>query len=150
LFQFGHCIIMYVWSGISCVSQSCSLFCYNWNLRCHVKRRQVNLETSVLRVACCGCGVLLYGHERRTSVVRVRHSLRIPVYHVSHSFTFGVVEYVSSLRVCHFPFSYWILTLAKYFIPASWELSSPARTLGSWLRIPLKAWAFVCTYSVFV
>jgi hypothetical protein len=30
------------------------------------------------------------------------------------------------------------------------ELSSPARTLGSWVRIPLKAWIFMCVYSVFV
>jgi hypothetical protein len=30
------------------------------------------------------------------------------------------------------------------------ELSSPARTLGSWVRIPLKSWMFVCVYSVFV
>jgi hypothetical protein len=30
------------------------------------------------------------------------------------------------------------------------ELSSPARTLGSWVRIPLEAWMSVCVYSVFV
>jgi hypothetical protein len=30
------------------------------------------------------------------------------------------------------------------------ESSSLARTLGSWVRIPLKAWMFVCVYSVFV
>jgi hypothetical protein len=30
------------------------------------------------------------------------------------------------------------------------EPSSPARTLGSWARIPFKAWMFVCVYSVFV
>jgi hypothetical protein len=30
------------------------------------------------------------------------------------------------------------------------KLSSPARTLGSWVRIPLKAWMSVCIYSVFV
>jgi hypothetical protein len=28
------------------------------------------------------------------------------------------------------------------------ELSSPARTLGTWVRIPLKAWMFVM--SVFI
>jgi hypothetical protein len=28
--------------------------------------------------------------------------------------------------------------------------SLPARTLGSCVRIPLKAWIFVCVYSVFV
>jgi hypothetical protein len=32
----------------------------------------------------------------------------------------------------------------------SHELSSLARTLGSWVRIPLKAWMSVCVYSVFV
>jgi hypothetical protein len=30
------------------------------------------------------------------------------------------------------------------------ELSSFARTLGSWVRIPLDAWMSVCVYSVFV
>jgi hypothetical protein len=30
------------------------------------------------------------------------------------------------------------------------DMSSPARTLGSWVRIPLKARTFVCVYSVFV
>jgi hypothetical protein len=30
------------------------------------------------------------------------------------------------------------------------EMSSPARTLGSWVRIPLKTWMFVCLCSVFV
>jgi hypothetical protein len=30
------------------------------------------------------------------------------------------------------------------------ELSSPAQTLRTWVRIPLKAWMLVCIYSVFV
>jgi hypothetical protein len=30
------------------------------------------------------------------------------------------------------------------------ELSSLARTMGSWARIPLKAWMCVCVYSVSV
>jgi hypothetical protein len=30
------------------------------------------------------------------------------------------------------------------------EMSSPARTLGSWVRIPLKEWMSICVYSVFV
>jgi hypothetical protein len=30
------------------------------------------------------------------------------------------------------------------------EPSSPARTLGSWVRIPLEAWLSVCVHSVFV
>jgi hypothetical protein len=30
------------------------------------------------------------------------------------------------------------------------ELSSFARTVGSWVQIPLKAWVSVCIYSVFV
>jgi hypothetical protein len=30
------------------------------------------------------------------------------------------------------------------------ELSSNARTLGSWVRIAPKAWMSVCVYSVFV
>jgi hypothetical protein len=30
------------------------------------------------------------------------------------------------------------------------NLSSLARTLGSWVRIPLEAWMSVCVYSVFV
>jgi hypothetical protein len=30
------------------------------------------------------------------------------------------------------------------------ELSSPAQTLGTLVRIPLEAWVSVCVYSVFV
>jgi hypothetical protein len=30
------------------------------------------------------------------------------------------------------------------------ELSSPARTLGSWVRIPLNTWMFVCLFYVCV
>jgi hypothetical protein len=30
------------------------------------------------------------------------------------------------------------------------ELSSPAQTLGSWVRSPLKTWTSVCVYSVLV
>jgi hypothetical protein len=30
------------------------------------------------------------------------------------------------------------------------EPSSAARTLGSWARIPLKAWMSICVYSMFV
>jgi hypothetical protein len=30
------------------------------------------------------------------------------------------------------------------------ELSSLARTLGSWVQIPLEAWVSVCVYSLFV
>jgi hypothetical protein len=30
------------------------------------------------------------------------------------------------------------------------ELYSPARTLGSWVPIPLEAWMFLYIYSVFV
>jgi hypothetical protein len=30
------------------------------------------------------------------------------------------------------------------------ELSSLARTLGSWVRIPVEAWMSVCVYSVCV
>jgi hypothetical protein len=30
------------------------------------------------------------------------------------------------------------------------ELSSPARTMGSWVRIPLRTWMSVCVYSVCV
>jgi hypothetical protein len=30
------------------------------------------------------------------------------------------------------------------------EPSSPARTLGSWVRISVEAWMSVCVYSVFV
>jgi hypothetical protein len=46
--------------------------------------------------------------------------------------------------------------LGKHSSPSQWpcdlrhELSSPIRTLGSWVRIPLKVWMSVCVYSVFV
>jgi hypothetical protein len=32
----------------------------------------------------------------------------------------------------------------------TFDSSSHARTLGSWVRIPLEAWMFVCVYFVFV
>jgi hypothetical protein len=32
----------------------------------------------------------------------------------------------------------------------SHELSPLARTLGSWVRIPLKAWMFMCAFILFV
>jgi hypothetical protein len=35
------------------------------------------------------------------------------------------------------------LLLGRPVTVAPHELSSPARTLGSWLRIPLKAWMYV-------
>jgi hypothetical protein len=40
----------------------------------------------------------------------------------------------------------------EYFSQYSGGLrrSSPARTLGSWVRIPLEAWMSVCVYSVSV
>jgi hypothetical protein len=39
--------------------------------------------------------------------------------------------------------SQWLLALRP-------GLSSPAQTLASWVRIPLKAWMSVCVYFVFV
>jgi hypothetical protein len=44
----------------------------------------------------------------------------------------------------------------KYLLPTTGatrlrhEPSSSARTLVSWVRIPLKAWVYVCVYSVFL
>jgi hypothetical protein len=38
----------------------------------------------------------------------------------------------------------------KRYITLSHELSSPARTLGSCVRIPLGAWMSVCVYSLVV
>jgi hypothetical protein len=52
------------------------------------------------------------------------------------SFTF----YVYVITICR---SQWSRGLKH-------ELSSPARTLGSWVLIPLKARVSVCVYSVFV
>jgi hypothetical protein len=46
--------------------------------------------------------------------------------------------------------------LNKYLSRSQWprcprrEPSSLARTLGSWVRIPLQVWMSVCVYSVFV
>jgi hypothetical protein len=50
---------------------------------------------------------------------------------------FGPIHYI---RV-HIGRSRWSLGLRH-------EPSSPARTLGSWVRIPLEAWMSVCVYSV--
>jgi hypothetical protein len=43
-----------------------------------------------------------------------------------------------------------IYELGIFNKPEFGVLSSPAQTLGSWVWIPLKAWMFVCVYSVFV
>jgi hypothetical protein len=67
-----------------------------------------------------------------------------------------------SLAVLHY-IKYQNFPLTVYFQPVgsnscrSWwprclrhEPSSPARTLRSWVRIPLKAWMLVCVYFVCV
>jgi hypothetical protein len=41
-------------------------------------------------------------------------------------------------------------TVGQWLLGVSHELSSLARALGSWVRIPLKEWMSVCVYSVFV
>jgi hypothetical protein len=67
---------------------------------------------------------------------------------------------------CHFPSAYSVITnicvtnhvkytslqtaISPWPCGLSHELSSLARTLGSWVRIALKAWMSVCVYSVFV
>jgi hypothetical protein len=73
-------------------------------------------------------------------------------------------ETQSSLWMKNDSFSESLLTYTEWFIYTSiighgwsqWpsglkhEMSSPAWTLGSWVRIPLEAWMFVWVYSVFV
>jgi hypothetical protein len=50
----------------------------------------------------------------------------------------------------------WNLICIQFLCRSQWthgvrhELSSSARTLGSWVRIPLEAWVSVCVYSVCV
>jgi hypothetical protein len=52
--------------------------------------------------------------------------------------------------------SYTNMSIHNFFRRSEWprglrhELSSPARTLGSWILIPLEAWMSVCVYTVFV
>jgi hypothetical protein len=41
-------------------------------------------------------------------------------------------------------------TVRGSLVAETHETFSPARTLESWVRIPLEAWMFVCVYSVFV
>jgi hypothetical protein len=53
----------------------------------------------------------------------------------------------TELHVCC---SYEILLGYVALVGLSNELSSPARTLGSWIQIPFKAWMSVCVYSVCV
>jgi hypothetical protein len=38
----------------------------------------------------------------------------------------------------------------NYGLAFQLSLSSPARILGSWVRIPRKAWMSLCVYSVLV
>jgi hypothetical protein len=46
-------------------------------------------------------------------------------------------------------FSY-LISRSQWPSGLSNELSSSARTLGSWVPIPHEAWMTVCVYSVFV
>jgi hypothetical protein len=56
------------------------------------------------------------------------------------------------LPCCLCLFVVYITTLCRSQRPRGLrhELSSPAQTLGSWVRIPLEAWMSVCVYSAFV
>jgi hypothetical protein len=45
---------------------------------------------------------------------------------------------------------FWIMSRPQWPRGLRHEISSPAWTLGSWVRIPLEAWMFVCVCSVFV
>jgi hypothetical protein len=53
-------------------------------------------------------------------------------------------------KVLHFIRSEELMSPSKWPRGLRHELSSLARTLGSWVRIPLKAWMSVCIYSMFV
>jgi hypothetical protein len=50
---------------------------------------------------------------------------------------------VINQALCHEGQSQWSRGLRN-------EMSSPARMLGSWVRMPHEAWMSVCVYSVFV
>jgi hypothetical protein len=85
---------------------------------------------------------------------------------------FGITEYQISVRVCSvsaflmassrniLSISEWLIFMylnCSFFngwsqrpLGLRHELSSLPRTLGSWIRIPLKEWVSVCVYSVFV
>jgi hypothetical protein len=43
-----------------------------------------------------------------------------------------------------------IMVINQWRRGVMYEQSSLARTVGSWVRIPLKVWMSVCVYSVFV
>jgi hypothetical protein len=117
----------------------------------------------------------LIGTIIECSVIRY---FRVPLYRVSLCLSWvccGVCWHSRSLYCClraQYPIalfrtcSKYIITVYRGRLPItlSWfcnsrsqwprcrrhELPSPARTLESWVRIPLKAWMFVCVYSVFV
>jgi hypothetical protein len=63
----------------------------------------------------------------------------------------GIVSKVLNLNECSFIQRQQVGTSRSQWPRGlSHEPSSPARTLGSWVRIPLKAWMSACIYSVFV
>jgi hypothetical protein len=68
--------------------------------------------------------VLLYGCETWSLILREEHRMK-----------------VFEKRVFIWCRSQWPRVLRR-------EMSSPPQTLGSWVRIPLEAWMFVCVYSV--
>jgi hypothetical protein len=57
---------------------------------------------------------------------------------------------ISKLKETHFFFTDPGTSRSQWPRNLRHELSSSARTLGTWVRIPLKAWMSGCVYSVFV
>jgi hypothetical protein len=77
----------------------------------------------------------LYEYRRYNIVSFNRSLLKVAIYEYS--------AYKYSIIVCVKTADQWPRGLRH-------ELSSPAQTQGSEVRIPLEAWMFVCFYSVFV
>jgi hypothetical protein len=74
---------------------------------------------------------------------------------ISHSISFLLIEWETKthrLEICEVIVLCGLVKQSRSQRPRGLrhELSSLARMLGSWVRIPLKAWMSVCVYSVFV
>jgi hypothetical protein len=102
------------------------------------------LHSSLITPSCYVIPKWIHNFYQRNA----RGSISLPLFQLSFMIKLNI------------PVNYW-WTLFKHnhrqvHRPSQWprglrhELSTPAKTLGSWVRIPLEAWLFVCIYSVFV
>jgi hypothetical protein len=82
---------------------------------------------------------LLFSYSTFLSFPALLHVFILPI-----SFMFYKLEFYC----CHYQVSIATNCWTQWPRDLRFEISSPPQKLGSWVRIPLKAWMFFCVYSV--